>query len=152
MAKSNNDFLDLIIKQRSQKKNKKFKGTFLDYLNLLKKDPAVAKLAHTRLRDAIERHGTSYLDTSTSRCRKLFDGERIKVYDYFSSEFFGMEKVISKIMRYLNSAAARGEESRQVLLLLGPVGAGKSALTEHVKRALEVEDTLFHLEGDPHER
>jgi len=149
MAKANNDFLDLIIKQRSQKKNKKFKGTFLDYLNLLKKDPAVAKLAHTRLRDAIERHGTSYLDTSTSRCRKLFDGERIKVYDYFSSEFFGMEKVISKIMRYLNSAAARGEESRQVLLLLGPVGAGKSALTEHVKRALEVEDTLFHLEGDP---
>ena len=106
MAKSNKDFLDLIIKQRSQKKNKKFKGTFLDYLNLLRDDPTVAKLAHVRLRDAIETHGTSYLDTSTPRCRKLFDGERIRVYDYFSSEFFDSRTRNSVISKYRKSVAA----------------------------------------------
>ena len=143
------DFLDLIIKQRNKKKQKKFKGTFLDYLDLVRDDPKTAKLAHVRLRDAIESHGSSYLSESDPRCRSLFDDEKVKTYDYFEEEFFGMERVISKIMRYLNSAAARGEESRQVLLLLGPVGAGKSALTEHIKRALELAPPFFHLEGDP---
>tara|TARA_Y100001963_G_C6766749_1_gene442715 strand:+ start:199 stop:2133 length:1935 start_codon:yes stop_codon:yes gene_type:complete len=143
------DFLDLIIKQRSKKKQKKFEGTFLDYLDLVRKEPTVTKLGHSRLRDAIESHGSSYLSESDPRCRSLFDDERVKTYNYFEKEFFGMERVISKIMRYLNSAAARGEESRQVLLLLGPVGAGKSALTEHIKRALELAPPFYHLEGDP---
>ena len=93
MAKSNKAFLDLIINQRSQKKDKKFKGTFLDYLNLLRKDTSVVKLAHSRLRDAIEVYGTSCLNENSSRCRRLFDGEKVKVYEYFSSEFFGMEQV-----------------------------------------------------------
>ena len=44
--------------------------------------------------------------------------------------------------------AHRGEESRQVLLLMGPVGAGKSALTEHIKRALDGR-SYYHLKGDP---
>ena len=42
-------------------------------------------------------------------------------------------------MHFLKSASLRGEESRQVLLLMGPVGAGKSALTEHIKDALDGE-------------
>jgi serine protein kinase len=51
-------------------------------------------------------------------------------------------------MRFLKGAAMRGEESRQVLLLMGPVGAGKSALTEHIKMALDGEK-YYHLDGDP---
>ena len=31
---------------------------------------------------------------------------------------------------------------------MGPVGAGKSALTEHIKKALE-QLPYYHLEGDP---
>jgi serine protein kinase len=71
------------------------------------------------------------------------------MYDYFSKEFFGMESVINKLMRFMHSAALKGEESRQVLLLMGPVGAGKSALIEHVKKALEIADAAYHLEGCP---
>ena len=52
-------------------------------------------------------------------------------------------------MRYLHSASMKGEESRQVLLLLGPVGAGKSALVEHIKRALEGSGPLYALDGCP---
>ena len=52
-------------------------------------------------------------------------------------------------MRYLKSASLKGEESRQVLLLMGPVGAGKSALVDAVKRALETADPMYHLRGCP---
>jgi serine protein kinase len=143
------DFLDIITKQRKQKKEKKFQGTFLDYLNLVRDNPGIVKLSHARLRDTIESHGTSYLDSSDPRCRKLFEDDKVKTFNYFEKEFFGMERVISKVMRYLNSAASRGEESRQVLLLLGPVGAGKSALTEHIKSALELANPIYYLDGDP---
>ncbi len=143
-----NKFLDLIKKQRNKRKEKKFEGTFLDYLELVQSNPSIAKLAHKRLYDAIESKGISIMSDENPRKRKIFNGENIRVYDYFSKEFFGMEHVIEKLMRFLKGAALRGEESRQVLLLMGPVGAGKSALTEHIKKALDGEK-YFHLDGDP---
>ena len=60
-----------------------------------------------------------------------------------------MERSLAKIMRFLRSASLKGEESRQVLLLLGPVGAGKSALLEHIKGALEKCDSMYHIDGCP---
>tara|TARA_B100001123_G_scaffold437566_2_gene570082 strand:- start:23899 stop:25827 length:1929 start_codon:yes stop_codon:yes gene_type:complete len=146
MAKAN--FRKLIEKQRSSKKEEKFDGTFLDYLDLVSKNPGVVKLSHKRLCDAIEDHGVSAMDTSDPRHHKLFDSSNIKIYEYFQEDFFGMERVIAKIMRFLKSAALKGEESRQVLLLMGPVGAGKSALTEHIKSVLEGH-VYYHLSGDP---
>ena len=148
MAQEKNEFLKLIQDQRSQKKDEKFSGTFLEYLQLVKDNPDLAKLAHKRLCDAIENHGVDSMSSSDPRCRKLFNGDKLRTYSYFEDEFFGMERVIAKVMRYLKSAALKGEESRQVLLLMGPVGAGKSALTEHIKKALDGQ-TYFHLAGDP---
>ncbi len=145
---SENNYLEIIKNQRAQKKTQKFKGTFLEYLSLIEANPEIADHAHKRLYDAVVNHGVEVMDDSDPRKHKLFDGENVKIYDYFQDEFFGMESVISKIMRFMRSAALKGEESRQVLLLMGPVGAGKSALTEHIKRAL---DGLpyYHLKGDP---
>ena len=143
-----NKFLEVIEKQRSKKKRKKFEGTFLDYLELVKKDPSIVKLAHKRLYDVIVDHGSEVLEDSDPRKNKIFDGDNVKIYDYFKNEFFGMERVISKVMRYLRSASLKGEESRQVLLFMGPVGAGKSALTEHIKTALD-QSPYFYLKGDP---
>jgi len=60
-----------------------------------------------------------------------------------------MEAAIAKIMRFLKSASLKGEESRQVLLLMGPVGAGKSALMERTKQALEKQGSIYHLDGCP---
>src|SRR3546814_19663971 len=47
------------------------------------------------------------------------------------------------------SAALKGEESRQVLYLLGPVGAGKSSLIEKLRRGLEDADPIYAIEGCP---
>ena len=143
-----NRYLDIIKNQRSSKTKKKFSGTLLDYLQIVEEDPTVTDHAHKRLYDAIVERGSATMDKSDARRRKLFNDENVKIYDYFQEEFFGMESVISKVMRFLRSAALKGEESRQVLLLMGPVGAGKSALTEHVKSSLEGK-SFYHLEGDP---
>lgn len=148
MPSQKNEFLKIIEEQRKGKKKEKFSGTFLDYLDVVKDRPEVTQTSHQRLYKKIESHGTSEIDQSDPRFQSVFCGERVKTYDYFDDEFFGMENVIYKIMRYLRSAAHRGEESRQVLLLLGPVGAGKSALTEHIKKSLEGE-RFYHLSGDP---
>ena len=141
-------FLKLIEGQRKTRGSKKFAGVFLDYLELVSQNPDIAKLSHKRLYDVIVSHGVDEIDDSDPRKYKIFEGDPVKVYDYFSDEFFGMERVISNLMRFLRSASLRGEESRQVLLLMGPVGAGKSALTEHIKASLEGE-SFFHLAGDP---
>jgi serine protein kinase len=145
---SKKDFLSIIKKQRGKKKEKKFDGTLLEYLELVREDPSVVKLAHRRLYDAINEKGCNVVDIDDEGYRGIFNGDKIRVYDYFKEEFFGMEMVINKVMRYLKSAALKGEESRQVLLLMGPVGAGKSALTEHIKSALEGQ-VYYHLDGDP---
>lgn len=129
--------------------DKKFSGTLMDYIDVVEKDPSIVKTAHQRLNDAINEHGSYLLPDSDTRKYKVFDGDNVKIHKYFENEFFGMEKVIEKVMSFLNSAAHRGEESRQVLLFMGPVGAGKSALTEHIKKALEGKK-FYHLKGDPH--
>lgn len=144
------DFLKIIQKQRAGGQKESWNGTFLDYLAVIKKNPEHVKLAHKRITDAIESHGVAPMEESDPRCRKLFDGDKLKTYNYFKDEFYGHERVIAKIMRFLKSASLKGEESRQVLLLMGPVGSGKSALADAVKKSLEKSaDAIYHLEGCP---
>jgi len=146
---SKNKFLDLIKSQRDNKSDTKFEGNFLEYLDLVRENPSVVKHAHKRLNDTIEGFGVSVIPDEDPRKRKVFDGDNLKMYEYFKDEFFGHERVIAKIMRFLKSAALKGEESRQVLLLMGPVGSGKSALAEHIKKAVEHAEPFYHLKDDP---
>jgi len=144
------DFLDIIKKQRAESQKEAWSGSFVDYLSLLQNDPAVVKLAAKRLVDAVESFGVEAMEESDPRCRKLFDGDKLKTYNYFKDDFYGHERVIAKIMRFLKSASLKGEESRQVLLLMGPVGSGKSALADAVKKALEkAAEPVYHLDGCP---
>ena len=151
MSKStkSDKFLKLIEKHKSKKKTEKFSGSMEEYLKIVEKDSSVANLAHKKLYDVLVNEGVTKMSTSDNRCNKLFNGEEIRTYDYFQSKFFGMERSLAKIMRFLRSASLKGEESRQVLLLLGPVGAGKSALMEHIKSALENCEPIYHIEGCP---
>ena len=70
---SKQKFLKIIENQRQGKKKQKFEGTFLDYVDLVKKDPSVVKTSHKRLYDALMKHGVQNMPDSDSRKKKIFD-------------------------------------------------------------------------------
>ena len=100
-----NKFLESVREHRESKKKEKFSGTLEDYLRLVEEDKKIPVLAHKRLYDRIISEGITTLDESDERCSKLFNGEPLKVYDYFSAQFFGMERPLQKIVRFLHSGA-----------------------------------------------
>lgn len=70
------------------------------------------------------------------RLSRIFTNRKIKVYPAFS-DFYGMEETIENIVSFFRHAAQGLEESKQVLYLLGPVGGGKSSLSERLKELMQ---------------
>ncbi|NLM12975.1 MAG: PrkA family serine protein kinase [Epulopiscium sp.] len=144
------DFSALIQKDREERKKLDFKGTLLDYLHIVKESPEVSALSHERLYRLIVDPGVEVIKTEENpRLRRIYGKDTIKKYKFFEEDFFGIDEVLMKLVRYFHSAAMRGEESRQVLYLVGPVGSGKSSLIESLKRLLESSPPIYALEGCP---
>jgi serine protein kinase len=143
-------FEKLIQEDRATRDVQSWSGTFLEYLERIKENPDLAKLAHARLHEVILRAGVRDIgDADDQRVKRLFKDEPVKVYEFFADEFFGIEKVVAQIARYFHSAALKGEESRQVLYLMGPVGSGKSSLLEKLQHGLEDSEPFYAIEGCP---
>jgi serine protein kinase len=143
-------FEQVIKADRAAREAKQWRGTLLDYLEMVKGDPTVTKMSHARIYDMIIGSGLrSIHETDDSRTKRLYKDEPIKVYNFFADEFFGIERTIAQIVRYFHSASLKGEESRQVLYLMGPVGSGKSSLVERVQRGLEQLDPVYAIESCP---
>jgi len=148
MADTN--FEQVIKKDRAARESTRWKGTLLEYLELVKKDPTMTKLSHARIYDMIMSVGVrSVQDGDDPRSKRLHKDEPVKVFNFFADEFFGIEKTVSQIVRFFHSASLKGEESRQVLYLMGPVGSGKSSLVERVQRGLEQAPPIYTIEGCP---
>ena len=144
------DFSEIIRDDREKGKKDKFEGELLDYLEILKKDKDIAKLSHKRIYDIIIEKGYSLLKPEENlRVKKIYANETIKSYNFFNSDFFGIDKTIMKIVNYFYSAAMKGEEAKQVLYLIGPVGSGKSSIVDSIKKALEKDSDIFALKGCP---
>ena len=145
-----NSFERVIKEDRAARESKQWRGTLLEYLELVKADPTMTKLAHARIYDLIISSGLHSLhDTDDPRTKRLYKDEPLKVFNFFAEEFFGIERTIAQIVRYFHSASLKGEESRQVLYLMGPVGSGKSSLVERIQRGLEQIGFIFAIEGCP---
>ena len=144
------DFAAIIERDRGERQKKEWSGTLLEYLELVKANPGLAKLSHRRMYDMIAAQGVENLDLEADpRAKRVFGDEPVKIYNFFKDEFFGMERTLEKLVRYFHSAAMGGEEARQVLYLMGPVGSGKSSLVERLKRGLEELDPVYVIEGSP---
>jgi len=145
-----NNFEQVIKQDRAARESKQWRGTLLEYLEVVKADPTITKLAHARIYDLIISAGLHSLhDTDDPRTKRLYKDEPLKVFDFFAEEFFGIERTIAQIVRYFHSASLKGEESRQVLYLMGPVGSGKSSLVERIQRGLEQVGLIYAIEGCP---
>ncbi|MGH7813000.1 MAG: serine protein kinase [Candidatus Binataceae bacterium] len=149
MAETTN-FEQVIKDDRAARGSKQWSGTLLEYLEIVKADPTLTKLAHARIYDLIMAGGTrSIQDTGDPRTKRLYKDEPLKVFNFFIDEFFGIERTVAQIVRYFHSASLKGEESRQVLYLMGPVGSGKSSLVERIKRGLEDAAGIYTIDGCP---
>src|SRR4026208_2029838 len=146
----NMEFEQLIKKDRDLHRTLFWRGNLLGYLEKVKSDPAITKLAHARLYDTLIKTGIRDIhENHDPHVQRLYKDESVKLYDFFAEEFFGIEKTISQIVRYFHAASLKGEESRQVLYLMGPVGSGKSSLVEKLHRGLEETEPFYAIEGCP---
>ena len=144
------NFKEFILTDRESRNKEKFEGTFIDYLELVKANPDIAQLSHKRLYERIMSEGVEVLKGDENpKIRKIYGNETIKRYGFFKDDFFGTDKVLMKLVNYLHSASMKGEEARQVLYLVGPVGAGKSSLVEALKLALVSCDPIYSIKGCP---
>src|SRR6266478_918483 len=145
-----NDFERVIKQDRASRESKQWRGTLLEYLEMVKADPTFTKLSHARVYDLIISSGTRNIqDADDPRTKRLYKDEPLKVFNFFAEEFFGIERTVAQIVRYFHSASLKGEESRQVLYLMGPVGSGKSSLVERIQRGLEQVGMIYVIEGCP---
>src|SRR5512139_2314336 len=147
MEERTRSFEELIRWDREAHVGSDWHGTLLDYLEKVKLDPDLPKLAHARIYDLILSRGIREVPEGEHKTIALTGVH--KTYNCFSDEFFGIEKVLAQIVRYFHSASMKGEESRQVLYLMGPVGSGKSSLVEKLKRALELGPPFYAIKGCP---
>lgn len=144
------NFKEFIEIDREKGNTLRFEGSFLDYLEIVKENPEVVILAHKRIHEMINSRGVEELKAEENpRIRKIYGNDLIRKYGFFRDEFYGIDKVIMKLASYFKSAAMKGEEARQVLYLVGPVGAGKSSIVESLKSALEDCEPVYALKGCP---
>jgi serine protein kinase len=121
------DFLRQIEEQRRLEKQIAWEGTFREYLEIVQRNPKVANLAHARVYDMIVSAGVEERGEGQPR-----------EYKFFTSELFGMDRTLQQLVEeYFAPAAKRLDVRKRILLLVGPVGGGKSTLVTMLKRGLE---------------
>ena len=119
------DLVKRLEEYRDRERELQWEGTFAQYFEIATKKPEVTRLAHERIYRMIMDAGVG-----TSRT-----GEPL--FNFFSDEIFGIERPLQQIVEYFHSAAQRLEVRKRILLLMGPVGGGKSTIVYLIKRGLE---------------
>ncbi len=119
------DFIKRVLEYREREEKLKWEGSFLEYLEIVKKKPYVAQTAHSRIYHMIKEAGVEEL-------------EEMRNYPFFSHEIFGLERAIEKLVEeYFHASAKRLDVRKRILLLMGPVSGGKSTIVTMLKHGLE---------------
>jgi len=140
------DFRTMILDQRREKSSINWEGTALDYLEMVRENPDLARFAPGRIYDMIMRYGVRNLESSL----KIRGYEDMVQYKFFDGKIFGTYEALHDIMRFLKASARRTETGKRILLLVGPVASGKSTIASLIKRGLEVDPTpVYAIKGCP---
>ena len=119
------DILRKISRYREEEQKLKWEGTFAEYLELVKERPWIAQSAHSRVYSMVKEAGIEEVNGKKS-------------YSFFSSQMFGLEESLERLVEeYFHPAAKRLDVRKRILLLMGPVSGGKSTLVSMLKRGLE---------------
>src|SRR5215212_2142649 len=120
------DLMDRLSQYRSEEAKLKWEGSFGEYFDFVKKNPKIARLSHARIFDMIMAAGVEPRGENDP-----------PHYKFFASELFGLDHSLRQVVEYFSSAAQRLEVRKRILLLMGPVGGGKSTIVSMLKRGLE---------------
>jgi serine protein kinase len=117
--------VERLEQHRAEERRLGWQGPFHEYFEIAAADRRVSRLSHARIYDMIAARG----------CETGPNGERR--YAFFDAELFGIDKPLEQLVDYFASAASRLEVRKRILLLMGPVGGGKSSIVTLLKRGLE---------------
>jgi serine protein kinase len=116
-------------------RNFHWEGGFFEYLDLVKKNPAVTRNAFQRMYDLVQSFGTtSYVEYKKTIIRYKFFDDPI---DNGKDAVFGLDVPLMKLVHFFKSAAFGYGTEKRVLLLHGPVGSAKSTIARLVKKGVE---------------
>jgi serine protein kinase len=137
---------DMLGAYRREREELKWEGTFHDYFELVSQNPRLAQLSHARVCNMILSSGVEKINEGSL--------DEINRYKFFSEELYGIDEAIDQIVDYFKSAAQRLEVRKRILLLMGPVGGGKSTIVTMLKRGLEKwtrtpEGAVYAIKGCP---
>lgn len=110
---------------RTREKGLSWEGAFSEYYEMVTRNPGLARLSHARIFDMIVAAGVTV------------GADGVPNYNFFNKEVFGLEKPLQQFVEYFQSAAQRLEVRKRILLLMGPVGGGKSTVVYLLKKGLE---------------
>jgi len=131
---------------RTYESRREAEMSLLEFLEACRDDPMMYASAPERLLDAIGE--PEMVDTAKdARLGRIFMNRTMRIYQAFP-EFFGMEETIERIVGFFRHAAQGLEERKQILYLLGPVGGGKSSLSERLKALMEKNPIYVLKAGD----
>ena len=119
------DLLERLEAHRTEERKLAWTGTFAEYFDMVTKQPSLARLSHARIYHMILDGGISPNTDGTTH------------YHFFDEEIYGLDRTLQQIVEYFRSAASRLEVRKRILLLMGPVGGGKSTIVSLLKRGLE---------------
>jgi len=129
--------LDLIVASNDQERFRdlNWRGSFADYLDLLRNDPRIGRSAFQRVYDMIVSFGsTRYRENKIDRVHYHFFDDPI---DNGKDAVFGLDDSLTHLVDIFKAAARRYGTERRVLLLHGPVGSAKSTIVRMLKKGLE---------------
>jgi serine protein kinase len=134
--------VERLEQHRAEERRLGWQGPFKEYFELATTAGQVPRLSHARVYDMIVARG----------CETGPNGERR--YAFFDDELFGIDKPLEQLVDYFASAASRLEVRKRILLLMGPVGGGKSSIVTLLKRGLEAytrieEGAAYAIQGCP---
>lgn len=112
-----------------------WEGSFQQYVDIVKENPAVTRNAFQRLYDLILTYGTEeYVEFK----------KKITSYNFFKDPFengrdavFGLDVHLQKMVNVLKAAAQGYGPEKRVILLHGPVGSSKSTIVRLMKKGVE---------------
>lgn len=112
-----------------------WEGSFEEYLELVARNPRIARNAFQRIYDMILHFGTE---------RYMRNREEIIRYKFFSDPIengadavFGLDRPLMNLVDFFKSASHGYGTERRILLLHGPVGSCKSTIARLLKKGLE---------------